>query len=288
MEDGGENRAVQVRRDTDKLKNKSVKLIDVDTVIFTHLTEMQLSVVDDGDTIKVPIYYASPEKWKSVQKDGVFRDYNGKIILPAIVFHRESSERDQSMSTFNRYLRYPVMKKYSSKNKYTPFSVLLGQNSPVNEVYDVVYPDHMIFTYRFIIWSEYVEQMNSLVEKINFETEDYWGLPNGFRFRTSVDSYSHTVELQADADRVVKTEFNLMVKGYLLPDTFNTEFSRKPTTRKSLTPKKVIMGMEMVTSDFNSDVATDRKAIDNWRSQKYPNLQKDDLPAEPPVVFEDL
>jgi hypothetical protein len=122
MEEGGETRAVQTRRDNDKLKDVSIKLMDIDTIIFNHIVDMQLIVVDDGENIKVPIYYASPEKWKSVQKDGVFRDYNGKIILPAIVFHREMSEKDTALATFNRYLRYPVMKKYSTKNKYTSFS----------------------------------------------------------------------------------------------------------------------------------------------------------------------
>lgn len=283
VETDGENRAVQTRRDNDTFKDVSIKLIDIDTLIFNHIVSMQMSVVDDGEKVKVPIYYASPERWKSVQKDGVFRDYNGKIILPAIVFHRETIEKDQAMSTFNRYLRYPVMKKYSSKNKYTQFTALAGQNAPVNEIYDVVYPDHMIFTYKFIIWTEYVEQMNSLVEKINFETEDYWGPNNGIRLRTKVDSYSHTVELQADVDRVVKTDFNLVVRGYLLPESFNMEFARKPTTRKVFTPKKILLGMEVVTSD--PQVLSDN--TNKWRSQKYHNLKKSEEPSAIPVSFED-
>jgi hypothetical protein len=261
--------------------------MDIDTIIFNHIVAMQLAVVDDGESVKVPIYYASPEKWKSVQKDGVFRDFNGKIILPAVVFHREMSEKDVAMATFNRYLRYPVMKKYSSKNKYTPFSALAGQNVPVNEIYDVVYPDHMIFTYKFILWTEYVEQMNKLVERISFETEDYWGAPRGIRLRTQVDSYSHTVELSADTDRAVKTEFNLMVHGYLLPESFNVEFARRPTNRKVLTPKKILMGMESVTSDFDQNSVVEKDRMDNWRSQKYPNLNKNAEPPAPPMVWND-
>jgi hypothetical protein len=163
--------------------------------------------------------------------------------------------------------------------------VLGGQNAPINEIYDVVYPDHMIFTYRFVIGTEGVEQMNSLVEKINFETDDYWGIPKGFRFRTKVDSYSHTVELQADVDRLVKTEFNLLVYGYLLPENYNVEYARRPTTRKILTPKKVIMGTEVVTSDF--DFESKNGYPDRWKSQKYANLNKDDEPEAPPMVWSD-
>ena len=283
VEKDGENRAVHVRRDKDIVKNTSIKLMDIDTIIFDHLVAMQISVVDDGNTIKVPIYYASPEKWKSVQKDGVFRDFNGKIVLPAIVFHRELSEKDVALATFNRYLRYSVMKKYSTKNKYTAFTALGGQNAPIDEIYDVVYPDHMVFTYKFVLWTEYVEQMNKLVERINFETEDYWGGPRTFRLRTKIDSYSHTVELSADADRVVKTDFSLIVHGYLLPEEFDTEFAKKPSTRKVLTPKKILLGLETVTSDFNPNVTNDDRS--KWRSQRWPNLKKTEEPDPPPIAW---
>jgi len=285
VEKDGETRAVHTRRDNDIVKDVSVKLMDIDTIILNHVVDMQLSVVDDGLNVKVPVYYSSPEKWKSVQKDGVFRDYNGKIILPAIVFHRETSEKDTALATFNRYLRYPVMKKYSTKNKYTPFTALAGQNAPVDEIYDVVYPDHMIFTYKFILWTESVEQMNKLVERISFETEDYWGAPRGMRLRTQVDSYSHTVELQPDVDRLVKTDFNLVVHGYLLPESFNVEFARRPTTRKVLTPKKVLMGMETTTSTFDPNVVEDYS--NKWRSQRWPNLPKIEEPSGAPMVWVD-
>ena len=152
------------------------------------------------------------------KSDGAMRDFNGKLILPAIAFQRTTSEKDQAMMMFNRYLTYPVMRQYSEKNRYTKFSLLMGNNAPVHEVYDVVMPDHMVFTYHFIIWTEYVEQMNTIVERINFETDDYWGELRGLRFRTKIDSFSHTIELQVDQDRMVKTEFDLMVNGYLLPD----------------------------------------------------------------------
>ena len=285
VETDGDTRAVHTRRDTDIVKDISIKLLDIDTIIFNHMEAMQLAVIDNGEQIKVPIYYSSPEKWKSVQKDGVFRDYNGKIILPAIVLHRETSEKDTALATFNRYLRYPVMKKYSTKNKYTPFSALAGQNAPINEIYDVVYPDHMIFTYKFILWTEYVEQMNKLVERISFETEDYWGAPRGMRLRTQVDSFSHTVDLQADVDRIVKTDFNMMVHGYLLPEAYNVEFARRPTTRKVMTPKKILMGMETVTGEFDPNKVEDYSK--KWRSQKWPNLPRTQEPAGPPMVWSD-
>lgn len=277
------NRAEQVRRDTDKQKNNTVRLIDIDTTIMKQLEKFQLTVTDEGNQIKVPMYYASPEKWKSIQKDGIIRDYNGKMILPALVYQRTSSEKDQAMMMFNRYLTYPVMRQYSEKNRYTKFSTLMGQNIPVREVYDVVMPDHMVFTYHFIVWTEYVEQMNTIVERINFETEDYWGDALGLRFRTKIDSFSHTIELQVDQDRIVKTEFDLLVNGYLLPDMNYSLADGKMTTQKWFTPKKVVMGVETVATDFDFSKTDPNK--EKWRNQNYPNLPKAEIIPTPPVVL---
>ena len=278
------NRAAQTRRDTDTQKDVSIRLMDIDTAIMKQLERFQLNVVDDGNRIKVPVFYASPEKWKSIQKDGYMRDYNGKLLLPAIVLQRTTSDKDPSLLMFNRYLKYPVMKMYSEKNRYTPFNVLIGKNVPVNEVFDVVMPDHMVFTYHFIIWTEYVEQMNTLVERLNFETDDYWGDAKGYRFRTNIESFSHTIELQVDQDRMVKTEFDLVVHGYLLPDANYGLDGSKPTTQKWLTPKKIVMGQEVVATDF--DLASMDENREKWRKQEYPNLQKDVVIPPPPVVVE--
>lgn len=269
------NRALHVRRDTDKQKNFSVTIKDVDETVLGHLEKMQLSVVDAGNSIKVPVLYASPEKWKSVRKDGFMRDNNGKLILPALVFHRDSIDADKTMSAFNKYLRYPVIKTYSEKNQYTKFSSLIPKSNPVHEMYSVVMPDHMNFNYKFILWTEYVEQMNAIIERINFETNDYWGKERGFRFRTFVDSYSNTTQVENGVDRVVKTEFNLVLRGYLLPDQFAPGLDGfKPTTEKIFTKKKIMLGMETVSSDWKPTVDTSTK--DKWRSQNFPNITLED------------
>jgi len=277
------NRAEEVRRDTDKQKNITIKLIDIDTAIMRQLEKFQLFVIDDGNKILVPLFYSSPEKWKSIQKDGIIRDYNGKLILPALAFQRITSEKDQAMMMFNRYLTYPVLRQYSEKNRYTRFNTLVGKNVPVHEVYDIVMPDHMVFTYHFIIWTEYIEQMNPLVERINFETEDYWGEPRHFRFRTKIDTFSHTVELQVNQDRMVKTEFDMLVHGYLLPDlNYSLMSGNNNTTTKHFTPKKVVFRTEIVKTSFEFPEKTDRE---KWRNPNYPNLPKDEVIEPPPAVL---
>jgi hypothetical protein len=125
-----ENRAFPVRRDTDKQKDQKITFYDVDETIINHLEKMQIAVVDEGSTIKVPIFYGAPEKWVSARKFGFIRDKQGKVQLPAMILRRTNSENDDNMEMFNRYIKYPVMKKYSTKNKYTQFSILTGQNAP--------------------------------------------------------------------------------------------------------------------------------------------------------------
>jgi len=277
------NRAYQTRRDTDNQKDNTVSILDIDTAIMKQLEKFQMTVTDEGNQIKVPFYFASPEKWKSIQKDGVIRDYNGKMILPAVVLERTSSEKDEQMMMFNRYINYPVMRQHSEKNRYTKFSILIGQNAPVNEVYDIIMPKHMVFTYHFILWTEYIEQMNSLVEKFSFNTDDYWGDLRGLRFRTKIQSISHAVELQVDTDRLVKSEFDLIVNGYILPDVMDKLAGKQMTAQKFFTPKKLIIGQETVMTDFNP-VAPLPENTEKWRSQDYPNLQKDVPIIPPPTV----
>ena len=175
------------------------------------------------------------------------------------------------------------MKKYSDKNRYTPFSVLVGQNVPVNDVYSVVMPDHMIFTYHFIVWAEYQAQVNKLVERLNFEAEDYWGDKRGFRFQVKIDSISHTIQLSADQNRMVKSEFDMQVFGYLLPDVIDYFSGKQDTTQKFLTPKKIVMGTETVSTNFPLQTERDINA-EKWRSQNYPNLPADTVIPAPPVV----
>jgi hypothetical protein len=231
------NRAYDLRRDTDKEKNFSVTLIDIDTAILTHLdTVISPTIIDAGRQIKVPINYASPEKWKSIQQDGVIRDHNGKIQTPVIAFRRSTMQRNDNLITLNRYLQYPAVKHFSEKNKYDRFSAMSGF-MPVKEIYSVAMPDHVIINYEFIIWTELIEQGNAVVEAINFATEDYWGDKNRFKFRTSISDYNFETTNDAGQDRIVRSTFSMMVNAYLLPDKFE---NYKSVVQKAFTPRKVV------------------------------------------------
>lgn len=279
----GDNRALHVRRDTDGQKNITIGLYDIDETILLHLERINLQVTDAGQLVKVPIFYGSPEIWTAARRDGYLRDKQGKIILPVMTLKRTNSGDEESFKYFHRYLKSSVIKKYSTKNKYTQFSILGGQNAPVNEVYNIVFPSHMKLTYHFIIWTEYVEQMNKIVEEIRFNTNDYWGSKKGFRFRTQIEGFAHTTELQVGEDRIVKTEFDLITHGYILPETITTLETQKSTMEKLFTPKKFIVNTEVVATDY--DMTQFDANREKWRNPNYPNLPKDEEIPPPGIAI---
>ena len=281
------NRAEEVRRDTDTQKNFTITLEDVDETILKQLQTLQLQVTDAGKEVSVPIFYGSPERWVSAQRDGYLRDKQGKIILPVIIFKRTSTAADETLKLFNRNLVVPVRQMYSEKNKYTKFSVLAGQNAPVGEIYNTVVPSHVLVTYHFIIWTAYVEQMNKMTEMFKFATSNipYWGTTDGFRFRVKVDSFGHTVEIEASQERMVKTEFDMEVHAYLLPDMMTELERHKLTTTKQFTPKKIIMGTEVVNTGFQA-FSKGNNNLDKWRNPNYPNLKYTDNIPTPGVTFD--
>jgi hypothetical protein len=241
-----QNKAMDVRRDTDTRKNFTVTLLDIDTALTEYLESViNPTVIDAGTNIQVPIIYGNPERWKAIQNDGYYRDINGKIQLPAIMFKRSSFSKNENLQTFNRYLTYPVMTKFSEKNQYTKFSLLNDSVAPVDQIHAVTLPDHIKVEYEFMVWTEYVEQMNGILEKINFASEDYWGDPQRFKFRVTINDYTHTTEVSSDKDRMVRTSFSLSLFAYLLPESFE---DRKSTVQKLLTPKKINITAEITNN----------------------------------------
>lgn len=280
-----ENRAFNTRRDTDKVKNVGISLEDIDTTIFNYLNDYinPSVVVGGGNRIKVPIVYGSPEKWKSTQIDGFLKDYNGKIQLPILMFKRDSFTKNESLMTLNRYLNFPVMTRYTEKNKYDKFSILTDAIAPVNNVFMITLPDHIKITYSFKVWTELVEQLNGIIEKINFSIEDYWGDKERYRFRVSAGDYSTPVEVEVNEDRVVRGEFTLTVMGYLLPDSYE---DRKLTTQKLLTPRKVVVGSEVTANSVNTEYTSDSK-IKTKLKDNFVMLADESDKMSPPKISSD-
>lgn len=234
------NRANQYKRESIE-QGKGVRLYDVDLAIAEHMIDTVLPTVEIfQEKQKVPVVYGNPERWKAVQQDGFLRDKKGMIQIPMVMFKRNSIARDDALSSaMNRHISYPSISKYSKKHKYDKFSAMTGTKKPV-EIYDVVMPDYVNITYEVIIWTDFTEHMNKIVEAFQYATDEYWGDKNGFKFRVRIDSFDNTTELSEGSQRIVRTNFTMAVYAYLLPEQFDNESTHK----KSITPKKVVWGME--------------------------------------------
>ena len=69
------NRGYLYTRTDDDIKNPSVTLMDIDSAIMFYIENViKPSVEDNGENVKVPIMYASVERWKAIKRDGFLRD----------------------------------------------------------------------------------------------------------------------------------------------------------------------------------------------------------------------
>ena len=234
------NRALQYKKESIE-KGKGVKLYDVDLAMAEHMIDTVLPTVEIfQEKQKIPVVYGNPERWKSVQKDGYLRDKKGMLQIPLVMFKRNSIERNDTLSnTMNRHVSYPSVSKYSKKHRYDRFSAMTATEKPV-ELYDIVIPDYVTLTYEVIIWTDFTEHMNKVVEAFQYATDEYWGDKGGFKFRVKIDSFDNTTEISEGSQRIVRTNFTMAVNAYLLPEQFDNESTHK----KSISGKKVVWGLE--------------------------------------------
>lgn len=204
----------------------SVSIKNIDEVVFYYFKEVIRPAATKYNTFTdVPVFYYSPEKWKAVQEDGQYRDKNGKMQLPVITFIRTRLEKDRTLgykvNVPNPLTAIVTSKTNSSQNWRREYSKI-NNAVPVTEYQSVVVPTFVNLYYNCIILNNYVEDANILEEVINYYTDNYWGIPESFSFMTTADSFSTSIETLSDGDRVIKTDFELRLRGYLLPSSVNT------------------------------------------------------------------
>jgi hypothetical protein len=240
------DRANQTTRKTDKIKDISIGLEDIDYAIKYYFdTVIKPQVTQDGNLIPVPVKYSSPERWKSVQADGYYRDTNDKLVLPIIIYKRDNIEKNRGLGNkvdANQPSLFQVFEtRYNARNQYDNFSILTNR-IPSKQYYVSVVPDYVTITYSVSIFTNYVEQNNKIIEAIEFAADSYWGDPNRFKFRASIDSFSTTTLIESGADRVAKSSFSFKVNGYIIPDTISKDLA---TVRsKFYTRSQVIFDLE--------------------------------------------
>jgi hypothetical protein len=243
------NRALEYSLKDDKDKIFTVGIKDIDDAVMYYFNEvLKLSVVQNNTRVNVPVMYGTPENWSSIQADGYHRDQKGKGLAPLIMFKRNSVSQNRSLGNKidgNKANNFQFFeKKYTPRNQYSNFAVL-NNRAPEKEYIVAITPDYVTVEYTCIVWTYFVEQMDSLVESLNFASRSYWGDPSRFLFYSNIESFTDTISYDLGDDRLVRTSFTLTLNGYLIP---NTEMTKAAGNTKSFGVSKLTFGIETTDS----------------------------------------
>ena len=224
-----QNRAYQTSLKGEKEKDFYIGIKDIDEAVMYYFNNvLKLSVVQNNARVNVPVIYGTPENWKSVQQDGYYRDENAKMMAPLLMFKRTNITQNRNLGyklDGNLVHNVQTFKTgFNKRNFYSNFNIL---NSRVPETKYVVSvtPDYVTVTYECILWTHFVEQMDKLIEAINFASRSYWGDPNRFQFMSSIESFDDSISYDIGENRAVKSNFNLTINGYLIPDSINKKLA---------------------------------------------------------------
>jgi hypothetical protein len=234
------NRATQTSFKDDTTKPFSIGLEDLDwAVMYYFQNVIKPSVIQNGERLEVPVIYGSPEKWASFQKFGYIRDLNSRIMAPLLMFKRNSIEKNRGLANkldANQPNNIAVTnKKYSQQNAYSKFNILNGIK-PEQTLYATVVPDYLTVIYDCAVFTYYNDQLNKIIEAVEYASDAYWGDPERFKFKTNIDSFASTIELSDNKERIVRSTFTLKMHGYIIPDTIQkgTTFVSKFSNRNKL------------------------------------------------------
>tara|TARA_B110000444_G_C18705890_1_gene531273 strand:+ start:15 stop:998 length:984 start_codon:yes stop_codon:yes gene_type:complete len=239
------NRSEKMSFKDDTVKPFSVGIKDIDESIMYYFNNViQPSVIQNNERVPVPIIYGSPERWKSIQKDAYYRDKKGAIMMPIIMFKRDGLEKNRKLANKldanmpNLYTSW--QKSYNSKNFYSNFNTL-NNRVPTKQFIANVVPDYVNLTYSCIIQTYYVEQLNKIIEAINYASDSYWGDPERFKFMARIDNFTTVTELVQSQERLVRGTFTLKMYGYIVPDIIQKDLS---SVKKYNDKSKIIFSME--------------------------------------------
>ena len=243
-----QNRAYEISERKDGDKDFTIGIKDVDEALLYYFNNhLKLSVVQNNTKVTVPVIYGTPENWKSVQLDGYYRDQNEKLMAPLLMFKRNSVTQNRNLGyklDGNQVHNVQLFRKgFSKRNIYSNFNIL---NNRVPETKYVVSatPDYVTVEYECIVWTYFVEQMDKLIEQLNFASRSYWGDPNRFLFYSSIESFQDSITYDIGDNRAVRTNFNISLNGYLIPDSLNKKLA---TPGNAYGISRVIFGLETST-----------------------------------------
>ena len=218
-----DTRSQDVSSKGENFEKFNVSLLTIDTAIISHLNQnVKPTLEQNGQIIDVETVFSNQELFNTIQMDGYYRDKNEKLLAPLIILTRTSVQKNKEymmkMDANNPINSYYFEKTYSAKNPYNRTSSQVVQQK---EFLKITIPDYVTVTYEGIILTNYMEHQNTLIETLLYISDSYWGKSdkNEYRFLTKVDSsFSDNSDVSVDNERIIKSSFQLVVNGYILPN----------------------------------------------------------------------
>lgn len=154
---------------------QNITIETIDQAIYDWLNKTVDSHVEhpNGDRKKVHVTMASGERWVTGRQRKGIRDRNGLIILPVISLRRTGVTLDPSMSamsleTPNLQISRIISDKTNaianiSEKRLSSFKI---KDPVIYEVTTIPFPKRSIMTYELLIQTQYIVQMNTIIEKL--------------------------------------------------------------------------------------------------------------------------
>ena len=227
------NRGNKISNNGSKAVNLSLGLEAIDEAIFYYFEKViKPNVISNGDMVDVPVIYGSGERWNLAQKDGFYRDKNGKIQTPLVMVRRTNLEKRRDLGNKldanDPKLHVTFKEKYTKRNQYDNFGIL-NNRIPQKELTANVVPDYVMLTYEGVIWTDYISQLNKVIEAINYASDSYWGDPERFKFMAMIDSFNNINELSVEDGRIVRANFIIKLQAYIIPDSVQKKIKEENT-----------------------------------------------------------
>jgi len=259
-----ENRAYEISNKSEPEKEFNIGIKDIDEAVYYYFNNiLKLSVVQNNTKLTLPVIYGTPENWKSVQEDGYYRDQNGKLMAPLLMFKRGSVTQNRGLGNkLDGNMAHNMQlfkKKYTKRNFYSNFNIL-NNRAPESKYVVSATPDYITVEYECILWTHYVEQMDKLIEDVNFASRSYWGDPNRFQFYSSIESFTDNTTYNLGENRASRTNFTLSLNGYLIPESLNKSMASMTTAYGAA---QIVFGLELASGTEEFSIKTNKGKSSN-------------------------
>lgn len=133
-------------------------ILSVDTSLYNHFKNvLNITCEVNGVNEKVPIHWATGERWSQIKNKNMLRDANGSLILPIITIYNTGMSDDP---TFNVLGGLPSSEDFVLSNVAERNAITSGASRLVTVM---KYPKQFSCTYEVNIWAQYIKQINQIV-----------------------------------------------------------------------------------------------------------------------------